>query len=108
VMYTWQLDHPQVVYGAKALDEWIESGAYDNILGGRYAQDTTGGAQMGAQRRCQGCDAMVSATVRFCPNCGSDVTGGATAAASPGDCAKCGGVLAVGAKFCADCGAPVP
>lgn len=108
LMYTWQLDHPQVVFRAKGLDEWIKSSAYETILGGQYAQDMTGGFQMGGQRRCKGCSTMVSATVRFCPNCGSDLNSAAPATPPPAAaCAKCGAALARGAKFCADCGASV-
>jgi hypothetical protein len=39
VLYTWQLDHPQVVFRAKGLDEWIGSGKYEGILGGDYLRD---------------------------------------------------------------------
>ena len=109
LLYTWNLDHPQVVFRAKGLDEWIKSGAYDIILGGKYSQDMTGGNQLGSQRRCAGCDTMVSSTVRFCPNCGNDLNSSGPAAPAPSaSCAKCGSALARGAKFCADCGAPVP
>lgn len=38
VFYTWRLDHPQVVFRAKALDEWIESGYFARILSGDYAR----------------------------------------------------------------------
>jgi len=109
VMYTWQLDHPQVVFRAKGLDEWIRGGAYDRILAGEYAQDATGGSQMGGQRRCKGCSTIVSVTIRFCPNCGMDLNAPVGAApATAAACGKCGSTLARGAKFCADCGAPVP
>ncbi len=37
--YSWQLTHPQVVFRARGLDEWIRSGAYDRVLGGDYTRD---------------------------------------------------------------------
>jgi Zn-dependent protease with chaperone function len=37
-LYTWRLDHPQVVYRAKGLDEWVRSGAYEKIVAGFYAR----------------------------------------------------------------------
>jgi hypothetical protein len=43
LLYTWQLDHPQVVFRAKYLDVWIRSGAYERILSGDYVRD--GGAR---------------------------------------------------------------
>jgi Zn-dependent protease with chaperone function len=36
LLYNWQLTHPQVVFRAGGLDEWIESGAYHRILGGEF------------------------------------------------------------------------
>jgi len=38
VLDTWQLDHPQVVFRARALDDWIREGAYQRILAGSYAR----------------------------------------------------------------------
>jgi RNA polymerase subunit RPABC4/transcription elongation factor Spt4 len=109
VLYTWELQHPQVVFRGKGLDVWVKSGAFDTIMSGRYSQDATGGSKLGAQRRCRGCDTLVSTTVRFCPNCGNDLQGSGPATPAPSaSCAKCGSLLARGAKFCADCGAPVP
>lgn len=37
--YTWRLDHPQIVYRAKGLDEWARSGAYEKILAGYYTRN---------------------------------------------------------------------
>ena len=44
VLYNWQLSHPQVVFRARGLDEWVQSGAYERILGGEYRRgnDTPG------------------------------------------------------------------
>jgi Zn-dependent protease with chaperone function len=36
ILYNWQLSHPQVVFRAKGLDQWIQSGAYERILGGEF------------------------------------------------------------------------
>ena len=110
VMYTWQLDHPQVVYRAKGLDEWIKSGAYETILGGKYAQDMTGGAQMGAQRRCRSCNTTVSRDRALLPELRhrpAERKQRIGASARSRQCRSCGSALARGAKFCADCGAPV-
>lgn len=103
LMYTWQLDHPQVVFRAKWLDEWIASGAYQTILSGRYAQDMTGGSQMGEQVQCKNCKITVSATVRFCPSCGSDLQSNAPPNAVS-NCKSCGSPMLAGARFCTECG----
>jgi Zn-dependent protease with chaperone function len=38
ILYKWTLSHPEVVYRAKALDEWVQGGAYGKILAGDYAR----------------------------------------------------------------------
>jgi Zn-dependent protease with chaperone function len=38
ILYNWQLSHPQVVFRAKGLDQWIQSGAYERILGGEFSR----------------------------------------------------------------------
>jgi Zn-dependent protease with chaperone function len=38
-LYTWSLDHPQVVHRAKGLDDWMQSGAYERILSGDYIRE---------------------------------------------------------------------
>jgi Zn-dependent protease with chaperone function len=43
LLYTWQLDHPQVVFRAKELEAWALGGAYDRIVKGDYTRDTPGG-----------------------------------------------------------------
>jgi Zn-dependent protease with chaperone function len=35
-LYTWQLDHPQVVFRAKELDAWVAGGEYERILAGDH------------------------------------------------------------------------
>jgi Zn-dependent protease with chaperone function len=42
VLYNWQLSHPQVVFRAKGLDEWVQGGAYERILGGDYPRERAG------------------------------------------------------------------
>jgi Zn-dependent protease with chaperone function len=42
LLYTWQLDHPQVVFRAKQLDDWIRGGAYERILSGDYVRNGGG------------------------------------------------------------------
>jgi Zn-dependent protease with chaperone function len=42
ILYNWQLSHPQVVFRAKGLDEWIQSGAYERVLGGDFSREEMG------------------------------------------------------------------
>jgi Zn-dependent protease with chaperone function len=42
-LYNWQLSHPQVVFRARELDQWVQSGEYERILGGHYPRDETVG-----------------------------------------------------------------
>ncbi len=101
MLYTWQLDHPQVVYRAKGLDDWIKSGDYAKILNGHYPQDGTGGAQMGAQHNCPKCGTTLSVTIRYCPECGEDTQ------ASPvpkKHCEYCNIDLPSNVRFCTHCG----
>jgi Zn-dependent protease with chaperone function len=39
-LYNWTLDHPQVIHRAKGLDDWLRSGAYDQILSGDYLRES--------------------------------------------------------------------
>jgi hypothetical protein len=41
-MYNWRLSHPQVVFRAKHIDEWVTSGAYQKILEGDYPREAEG------------------------------------------------------------------
>lgn len=106
LMYNWQLDHPQVVYRAKALDEWVNGGKYDTIMSGNYLQDVTGGSQLGHQVKCPKCRKTVSSTVQFCTDCGADLRGinapvvSTQAIACPG----CQQSVPAGIKFCPNCG----
>jgi Zn-dependent protease with chaperone function len=50
-VYNWQLSHPQVVFRARDLDQWVQSGEYERILGGHYLHDEIGGSQPGPQAR---------------------------------------------------------
>jgi Zn-dependent protease with chaperone function len=71
LMYNWQLDHPQVVYRAQQLDQWVNSGEYDRIISGDYAQDAEGGTQIGPKIQCKTCSISVPITNSFCPKCGT-------------------------------------
>lgn len=51
LLYNWQLTHPQVVFRARELDQWVQSGDYERILGGRYSRDAAVGSQAGPQAR---------------------------------------------------------
>lgn len=105
VMYNWQLTHPQVVYRAKGLDEWEQSGAYQRILDGNYPRDMMGSSQLGQQIKCPGCRKMVTASLSFCPECGQDLHPERAAGGASVDCGRCGTKLAPGTKFCPNCGA---
>lgn len=111
IMYNWKLTHPEVVYRAKGLDEWISSGAYDKILSGDYPRDTAGRTQLGQTVKCPRCGKQASALASFCPECGQDLqsVGGAASAVAPRasatfTCPHCHEELAPGTKFCVSCG----
>ncbi|MBC8103380.1 MAG: M48 family metallopeptidase [Cytophagales bacterium] len=109
VMYNWQLTHPQVVYRAKGLDDWINSGAYERIIGGDYIRDVAGASQLGEQTKCPQCKKTVSTLVRFCPECGHDFKpqmgpNGERVAPQIVACGSCGEQLPFGTKFCVSCG----
>lgn len=101
MLYTRFLTHPQVVFRAKGLDEWVKSGAYDRILRGDYKRDATGESQMGAQTQCPSCGKVVSTTIPFCPSCGTNLRSSNTT-----NCARCGDPIQPGIKFCLGCGYP--
>ncbi|MBC8143078.1 MAG: M48 family metallopeptidase [Armatimonadetes bacterium] len=105
VMYNWQLTHPQVVFRAKGLDEWEQSGAYDRIIGGEYTRDMAQSFQLGKRVQCPQCKKQVSATVSFCPNCGTDLHPERAAQNMAIPCGRCGEQLTPGTKFCPNCGA---
>ena len=102
MLYTWQLEHPQVVYRAKGLDDWVKSGKYDEILNGQYEQDLTGGSQLGAQHQCPKCKTVLSSTIRYCPNCGEDTQSSTRAAHK--HCETCNVDLPPDVRFCTHCG----
>lgn len=70
-LYSWQLSHPQVVFRAKGLDEWLASGAYSQILSGDYLRE--GGWKATGSGRCAQCGALLAAGVRGCGQCGAPV-----------------------------------
>jgi Zn-dependent protease with chaperone function len=101
LLYNWQLTHPQVVYRAKGLDDWITTGAYDRILSGDYprnysaAQTTDSEAGIDAETliATNGEEAIdeepapTSASVKSCPACGAKAPSQAVL------CPQCGGFL---------------
>ncbi len=99
----WQLSHPLVVYRAKGLDDWINSGDYARILEGDYPRDTFGRHQMGRQMHCPICATTVSVTVSTCPRCGKDLR---AHAGTPSQCAACNADLPPGVRYCLACGTP--
>lgn len=107
VLYNWQLTHPQVVFRAKGIDEWVNSGAYDRILSGDYPRNMTSATQLGQKVRCSRCRTEVSALVAFCPECGQDLHPERTAGAAFISCPSCKEPLAPGTKFCVACGSMV-
>lgn len=106
MLYTWQLDHPQVVYRAKGLDEWHKSGAYELILAGDYPRQSQ---QMDRKLspQCPGCKSAVTFSKgdRFCINCGTDLQ----PLPSPSEhcCSSCNKPFLSDANFCMGCGTPV-
>jgi len=98
LLYSWYLDHPQVVYRAKALDEWHRDGNYKRIMRGDYLRRPDTGKRI----RCPKCSQPVSVGVPFCAGCGADLG----EAQGPGDpCAECGAHVPAGIVFCIACGA---
>lgn len=98
----WQHNHPQVVYRAKGLEDWVASEVYAQILAGEYPRDEVGRHQMGKRVSCPICATSVSASVATCPRCGKNLRG---RAGSPTHCGKCRVDLPHGAQFCMACGA---
>lgn len=98
LFYSWYLDHPQVVYRAKALDEWHREGNYSRILRGDYLRNP----EAGKKTRCEKCGQTVSVGVPFCAGCGADLR----PKTGPGiPCAVCGAHVPAGIRFCLGCGA---
>ena len=66
-------------------------------MGRMFADISAGGAPKPAEggKHCIHCGAALSATAKFCPECGKPV--------SP-TCPKCGAKLPAGSKFCPECG----
>ncbi len=102
LLYTWQLDHPQVVYREKGLDEWLREGSYGAILNGKYPMDMGGGSQMGPQVTCRKCGYVASAIVHYCPKCGDDLQAPPEVARK--HCSHCNIDLPGNVSFCAHCG----
>lgn len=74
------------------------------VIGGQMA---AGMGQGGAQRSCPSCGTLVSANVKFCPNCGASMPspqGPPAPAGSSKFCPNCGSPITAGAKFCNNCG----
>jgi len=99
LLYSWYLDHPQVVYRAKALDEWHRGGIYTRILRGDYVRRP----DAGKRTRCPKCGQAISAGVPFCAGCGADLRDAQPATTS---CAQCSENIPAGILFCIACGAP--
>lgn len=98
----WQHNHPQVVYRAKGLEDWVASGAFAQILAGEYPRDEIGRHQMGRRVTCPICATVVSASVTVCPRCGKNLRGHAGA---PTHCGACRADLPHAARYCMTCGA---
>lgn len=109
LLYNWQLTHPQVVYRAKGLDDWIESGAYERILAGDYPRNGTAPepstledgieaepcivedadvidsptASAVTEKACPWCGATSTASTVLCPKCHRFMTSGPPADEEP-------------------------
>jgi membrane protease subunit (stomatin/prohibitin family) len=74
-----------------------------SAIGGQMAQ----GMAQGPTKSCSNCGSIISATAKFCPNCGFNFPapqGPPTPAGGSKFCPNCGSPVAAGAKFCANCG----
>lgn len=100
----WQHNHPQVVYRAKGLEDWVQSGAFAHILTGEYPRDEIGRHQMGKRMACPICATVVSSSVSTCPRCSKDLRG---KNGTPALCGQCRAPLAQGVRYCLACGAAV-
>lgn len=60
------------------------------------------GSEVNAKKICSSCGAELSSTAKFCPECGKTVT---DILESKKNCSNCGAELKPGAKFCPECGA---
>ena len=102
LIYNWQLTHPQVVYRAKGLDDWIKAGAYERILSGDYPRNgntpQTDTVEAGiddepveleepdvaeapdsarvSEKSCPWCGAMAPSSTVLCPKCHRFMTSG--------------------------------
>ena len=54
------------------------------------------------KKTCPSCHASIGASLKFCPQCGTDTTKQEEEASAV--CSVCGGAVAKGAKFCPQCG----
>jgi len=88
VLYNRYLTHPQIVYRGQGLDQWIEGGAFQRILGGDYPREEPKPAA---------------------PPPGSETEGPVAPEPEPEAvwCAKCGLELPGRSKFCPECGTRV-
>ena len=62
------------------------------------------GSEVNAKKTCSSCGAELSSTAKFCPECGKTVT---DILESKKNCPNCGAELKPGAKFCPECGTSV-
>ena len=87
LLYNWQLTHPQVVYRAKGLDDWVTSGAYERLLEGGWATAAEPQSQPAAQAAPSPTAPPVVPSTRWCPSCRTSAPADAVL------CPKCHGFL---------------
>ncbi len=88
--------HPFTVERARALNEWVDSRQFEDMLDGNYERIMTGPGS-----KCVKCSYEVPSGAKFCVQCGTVVD------STPGGkrfCSKCGKVVGVDHKFCLSCG----
>ena len=100
--------HPWAAVRAYELKQWIDSGAYDELLAECPLEDTgwtptEEAATASLAHRCSRCSARVPPDVDACLVCGTAVD--ADQALHP--CSACGAEVEPGHRFCESCGTPV-
>lgn len=91
--------HPFTVERAKALNDWIDSRQFEDVLNGNYERIKTGpGSQCGK------CGYELPSGAKFCVQCGEVVEVQTTGKRF---CIKCGKLIGTDHKFCLNCGKEV-
>jgi Zn-dependent protease with chaperone function/RNA polymerase subunit RPABC4/transcription elongation factor Spt4 len=106
ILQSFGSTHPFIPERLKQVRDFAASVQYGEILGGQYERDVLGLHELGQRIKCPHCGTLVNAKLKFCHECGTDLSD----AAGPQDtaCVGCGEPLVAGAKFCPRCGTQQP